>query len=275
MPKTQSTDADRSPPARVISAGLAAGLVAGMFGVGGGVLLVPVLVMALGRPQHVAHATSLVAVTLAAVAGAARFGIDGAVSLLGALLLVSGSILGARVGARLLPKIPERRLTQVFGVVLLVLALRFLVVGASGEGAADGDFVPALTAGRVLAHSLGGFAAGVTSSVLGVGGGVIMVPLLSLGLGYGQHIAEGTSLAVIVPTALTGAQRHARNGYTDWTLGLRLGVAAIVGSTLGASIALGLEPVTLGRAFGVLQATVGVLTLARVRRTAAAKDATA
>lgn len=265
MPATDTAADARATFGKVVAAGLAAGLVAGTFGVGGGVLLVPVLALVLGRPQHVAHATSLVAVTLAALAGAVRFGLDDAVSLLGALALVVGSIAGARLGARLLPRIPERRLRALFGVVLLVLALRFLVVGASGEAAVDGDLVPALTWTTFLAHAVGGFAAGVTSSVLGVGGGVVMVPLLALGLGYGQHVAEGTSLAVIVPTALTGAVRHARNGYTDWALGLRIGLAAVVGSTLGASFALSLDAVSLGRTFGVLQAVVGVLMLWRAR----------
>lgn len=251
----------RAATATVIAAGMAAGLVGGLFGVGGGILLVPVLVFMLGRSQHVAHATSLVAVTLAAVAGAARFGLDGAVSLVGSALLVGGAIVGAQVGARLLPKVSGHRLRQAFGVLLLILAVRFVVVGATDGTAVDGDLVPALSAARALAHVAGGFAAGVTSSMLGVGGGVIMVPLLAIGLGYGQHIAEGTSLAVIVPTALTGAISHARSGYTDWALGLRLGAAAIVGSAIGASVALGLQPAALGRTFGILQAAVGIAIL--------------
>ena len=84
---------------------------------------------------------------------------------------------------------------------------------------------------------------------------------MALGLGYGQHIAEGTSLAVIVPTAATGAWAHARSGYTDWGAGLRLGAGAMVGAALGASLALGLSGATLGRLFGVLQLLTAALML--------------
>ncbi len=250
---------------RVLIAGLAAGLVAGLFGVGGGVLLVPAIAIWLGRPQHVAHATSLVAVTMAAAIGAARFALDDAVSLLGAAALLLGSLLGARLGADLLPHIPEQRLRRGFGVVLLLLAVRFVLAGSGGDGSIAGGTVPDLTAATVAVHALGGLAAGVLSSTLGVGGGVLMVPLLVLGLGYGQHVAEGTSLAVIVPTALLGARRHARNGFTDWALGFRLGIGALAGSWLGASLALDLAPDDLARGFGVLLAAVGALTLHRGR----------
>lgn len=246
--------------------GLAAGLVAGMFGVGGGILLVPLLVLVLGRPQHVAHATSLVAVTLAASAGVARFAIGGSVAVTGGIVMAVGAVAGAGLGAALLPKVEEGALRIVFAVALIGLALRFVLVGASGDAAAAGDFVPDLTLTMLALHALGGLVAGVASSVLGIGGGAVMVPLLVIGFGYGQHVAEGTSLAIIVPTALTGAIAHHRNGYTEWPVGLKLGVASVAGSLLGASIALALSPVTLGRLFGGLQLVVGVLMLNDIRR---------
>lgn len=240
--------------------GLASGLIAGLFGVGGGVLLVPLQVLVLGSAQHVAHATSLVAVTLAAAVGVARFAVEGAVHLPGAAALAAGAVVGARIGAVLLPRISDRRLRAVFGAVLLVLSVRFLLAPGSATAAAD-MAVPDLDATMIAAHVVGGLVAGVTSSVLGVGGGVVMVPLMALGLGYGQHIAEGTSLAVIVPTAATGAWAHARSGYTDWRAGLRLGVGAMAGAALGASVALGLSGATLGRLFGALQVLTAALML--------------
>jgi len=250
----------------VIAAGLAAGMIAGLLGVGGGILLVPVLALVLRRPQHVAHATSLVAVTMAALAGSARFAVDGAVAWPGAAVLAVGAILGAWLGAALLPRMSESGLRRAFGGVVLLLALRFLVFGGSGgEGATDGLFRPDLDPGLVLLHLGGGLAAGVLSSVLGVGGGIIMVPLMALAFGYGQQVAEGTSLAVIVPTAATGALSHARSGYTDWRLGLRLGAAALLGSFSGATLALGLTATALARVYGGVQVIVAALML-RSRR---------
>lgn len=248
-----------------VGGGLAAGTVAGLFGVGGGILLVPILVLVLRRTQHDAHATSLVAVTMGALAGVARFGLDGSVALAGGLALAAGAIAGARLGARLLPRIPEQRLRRLFVAALAILAVRFLLVGASGEAAVAGDVTPDLTAAQLALHAVGGVLAGTVSSVLGVGGGIVNVPLLVLGFGYGQHVAEGTSLAVIVPTALTGAVSHHRSGYTDWGLGVRLGAGSVLGAVLGAQLALSLSPVTLGRLYGGLQVVVAVLMLRRSR----------
>lgn len=242
-----------------LAGGLAAGLVSGLFGVGGGVLLVPVLVLVLRRHQHEAHATSLVAVTMGAVAGLLRFAGGDSVSLAGAAAVAVGAVAGARLGAGWMPSIPERRLRQLFAGVLLVLAVRFLLVGA--EPGTAGTAAPELDAVLLGLHGLGGIAAGVVSSLLGVGGGIINVPLLVIAFGYGQQVAEGTSLAIIVPTAATGAWAHHRNGYTDWATGARLGAGAVVGGVLGASLALSISPTTLGRLFGVLQVAVGVLML--------------
>lgn len=247
--------------ATAVGGGLVAGAAAGLFGVGGGVLLVPLLVLLLKRSQHVAHATSLVAITLAAITGTARFALDGSVAWAGGAAVAVGAIAGARFGARFLPKLSESGLRRLFAVALLVLAARFLLVGASGEAALAGDVTPALSPLMLTLHVIGGLAAGMTSAVLGVGGGIIMVPLLVLGFGYGQHIAEGTSLAVIIPTAMTGAWAHHRNGYTDWTIGAQLGLSSVLGSLAGASLALSLDPVTLGRLYGGLQLVVAMLML--------------
>lgn len=248
-----------------VAGGLAAGLIAGLFGVGGGVLLVPVLVLLLGRDQHVAHATSLVAVTLAAAAGAARFGFDGAIAWPGAVAMGIGAVGGARIGAHVMDRVPAARLRQVFAALLVLLSLRFLLSGGGASGV-DGA-VPDLHAGLVAAHLAVGVLGGIVSASLGVGGGVINVPALTLLFGYGQHVAEGTSLAVIVPAALAGAISHARNGYTEWRLGLALGVSAVVGAVGGASVALGLDAAVLTRLFGSLLAVVALLLVRQEART--------
>lgn len=253
------------PPVNTVVAllgGLAAGLVAGLFGVGGGVLLVPFLVLLLRQPQHVAHATSLVAVTLAAASGVVRFGTDGSVAIVGALALAVGAVVGARVGATFLPKLTDSKLKRIFGLVMVLIALRFLI---AGDSSGAGDTVPDMDVLTVVLHVVGGLVAGVTSSVLGVGGGVILVPVMVMAFGYGQHIAEGTSLAVIVPTAATGAISHHRNGYTDWRLGLTIGAGSLAGGWLGAHVALGLAPSTLARLFGVLLVITAFLMLRKAK----------
>lgn len=119
-----------------------------------------------------------------------------------------------------------------------------------------------------------GLVAGLVSSGLGVGGGVVLVPALVLAFGLPQHLAEGTSLAVIAPTALLGAWRHARRGATDWRLGLVIGAGGVVGALLGAPLALALPAAALGRLFGAFLLLTGarMLQSARQRRRPATSD---
>jgi uncharacterized membrane protein YfcA len=240
-------------------AGSLVSLAAGLFGVGGGTLLVPVLVLILHRAQHVAHATSLVAILFAAVSGGVRFALDDAVSWDTVAIVAVAAIGGAQLGARFLPRMTDSGLKRLFGVVLLLVGVRFLLAG-SGT-AATATSVPDLELATALGYLALGLAAGISSAVLGVGGGVILVPVLVVVFGFGQHIAEGTSLAIIVPTALSGAIAHHRSGYTDWSLGGVLGVAGVVGGALGAQVALGLDPDTLARGFGGLMVLVSGLML--------------
>jgi uncharacterized membrane protein YfcA len=97
---------------------------------------------------------------------------------------------------------------------------------------------------------IGGFAIGVTSGVVGIGGGVLMVPLMVLGFGFPQHLAQGTSLAAIIPTAAVGAATHQRQGNVLWRAALLVGAAGVVGAVAGALVALSIPRDVLGRVFG-------------------------
>lgn len=243
--------------------GVTGGAVGAAFGVGGGLVFVPLLALVLRRGQHVAHATSLVAIILPATVAAARYGFAGEVAWPAALVLTGGTLTGVAVGAQLLPRVSEAWLRAGFATLVGLIGLRMLIVG--GAAASTGGGSAALSAADAALLAAGGFVAGVESSLLGVSGGIIIVPFLVLLLGYSQHLAEGTSLAVIVPTVLVGAARHARNGYTEWGLGLRLGACAALGAFLGADVALSLREHVLRRAFGALLVVVAALVVVRGR----------
>ena len=102
-----------------------------------------------------------------------------------------------------------------------------------------------------------GFATGVLSALFGVGGGLVMVPLMVLVLGLGQHVAEGTSLLVIVPTAVAGVIVHSRRGYVSFKHAAMLAAGGIVGAYGGAELALRLQAGTLRRAFAVFLLLMG------------------
>jgi uncharacterized protein len=246
---------------RSLALGAVAGVLAGLFGVGGGVILVPGMVLLMRLPQHVAHATSLVAILVTAPFAVLGFALDGSVAYAAGGATAFGVVVGAVAGAGLMHRISPTRLRQGFAVLLLLVAVRMLLP-VSGEGtalaAADDPVALAL-------YALLGLAAGVLSALMGVGGGVIMVPAFVLLFGLSQHTAEGTSLLVIVPTALMGAYRHARNGYTRWRTGLLIGVGGAAGGLLGAQIALALPAQTLQQLFAGFLVLTGVRMLLRSR----------
>jgi uncharacterized protein len=110
----------------------------------------------------------------------------------------------------------------------------------------------------VVALEVGaGVVVGVVSALFGVGGGTILVPFMVLVLGFGQHLAEGTSLAVIIPTAAVGAAAHRGRGYVSLRHGLILGAGGVLGSLLGVQLALGLDASALQSLFGVSMVILG------------------
>jgi uncharacterized protein len=107
---------------RLGAIGLAGGLFSGLLGVGGGVVMVPLLVLWGGYGQRDAHAVSLGAIIPISAAGVLTFGVAGEIRVWEALALAGGSIAGAQVGARFLARADERKLKLAFGAFLLVVA---------------------------------------------------------------------------------------------------------------------------------------------------------
>ncbi|HET8653090.1 MAG TPA: TSUP family transporter [Gaiellaceae bacterium] len=103
-----------------------------------------------------------------------------------------------------------------------------------------------------------GVATGVLAGLLGVGGGILLVPFLVLAVGASQHEAEATSLLVILPTALAGSLALRRREVGDLPIALALGSVGAVGAAMGALLALSLPADVLRSAFAILLAVVGL-----------------
>lgn len=108
--------------AGIVLSGLVAGFMSGLLGVGGGVVMVPLLVFIASFTQHGAHATSLAAVIAIGAVGATTFAVDGEIDLGIAVFLAVGSLFGAPLGARLMHRIPEVSLKIAFGVLMILVA---------------------------------------------------------------------------------------------------------------------------------------------------------
>jgi uncharacterized membrane protein YfcA len=105
---------------------------------------------------------------------------------------------------------------------------------------------------RDLLAALGGFAVGLVSGTAGIGGGVLLVPLMVIGFAFSQHVAQGTSLAAVIPTAVVGAATHDRRGNVDRPAALWLGVSGAVGAAGGALLAVHLPREVLARLFALI-----------------------
>jgi uncharacterized membrane protein YfcA len=113
-----------------------------------------------------------------------------------------------------------------------------------------------------------GLVAGALAASLGVGGGIVYVPALVTLFAFAQHEAQGTSLAVIIPTALLAATIHGRAGRVDWRTAILLGCGGIIGGLLGAGTALSLEAPVLRRMFAVFLIVMAIRMLRRTTRAA-------
>lgn len=246
--------------------GLATGLMSGLMGVGGGIVMVPLMTALLGVSQHKAHGTSLAVIVFTAISGALTYlwqahlkgaNLLGSMSLATYLLiaveLTAGSMVGARIGALLMNRIPARELRMLFGVFLFFAALRLLLPLPTSSGTFTGTS-PAAVAGVVLI----GLVAGILSGIMGVGGGVVMVPAMVLLLGMIQQPAQGISLLVIIPTAIVGAQTHLYKGNVVTSIVPWIALTAIVTAIAGSLLANMLPAKTLTQVFGVFLVVVSI-----------------
>lgn len=118
----------RLPRSLLLAAiGLGAGVMSGMFGVGGGIIMVPAMVLLVGISQQRASATSLASIVPIAAVGALMFGRADSVDLPGALVLAVGSIIGVQIGTRLMSRVGDDRLRIGFAIFMIAIALVMLL----------------------------------------------------------------------------------------------------------------------------------------------------
>lgn len=260
----------RAGLARAAAVGLVAGFLSGMFGVGGGILIVPALVLALAFDQKLAHGTSLAAVLPIAASGLVAYIVDDKVDWPVAAALAAGAVAGAVIGTHVLHLLPQRAVAIAFAVLLLATAARLLLDNSTAEGRGE------LTIAGIALLVVIGVATGVLAGLLGVGGGIIMVPAMVVLFGIPGSIARGTSLAVILPTSIMGTLRNRKRGNADLRVAAAVGLAGVVSSFPAGLIATRLDETLSNVLFAILLLVVATLMLwglARERRSATADAA--
>jgi uncharacterized membrane protein YfcA len=218
--------------------GLTAGLLSGLFGVGGGTLIVPLLVLMMRFDQRLAAGTSLTAIVPTATVGVISYALSGSVAWIAALILAAGAVVGAQLGSRLMPRISQRALRWGFVAFLLVVLVSVFVVIPSREA------VFQLSWANAIGLALVGMLTGVIAGLIGVGGGVIIVPALMVLFGTSDLVAKGTSLMMMIPTAVSGTIGNLRHRNVDLVGAGIIGLSACTMTALGAWLATLIDPVT-------------------------------
>ncbi len=230
--------------------GFVAGVLSGLFGVGGGTVTTPAVNVLLGGTAIQAVATPLPVIFPTALVGAYTYAHAGEVSFRAARWASPPGIAGAVGGAAL---------TEVVNPHLLLLVTAALI-GYTAVHVIRGKQAPERPRGTTPGWQYGlvGLAAGLVSGLLGVGGGIVMVPAFTTLLGMPLKRALGTSLVVILVLVVPGTAVHWALGHVDWAIFLVLVIGVVPGARLGAKLALGARERTLRMAVGLFLLAVGI-----------------
>lgn len=195
----------------LVVTGLGVGFTTGLLGVGGGFILVPIiyfLLLHVGvEPTlaiRMAFGTSLAIILPTAISSAYGHYRKNQVDVKAALYCGVAGFLGGLTGGYVAAHTPGNVLTIIFGVIMLVVALRLLFSDDNPDGKKKVD--------NILLLLVVGFIAGVTSGLIGVGGGIILIPAMVLLMGFTMKEASGTSSAFIIITSMGGIISYIFNG---------------------------------------------------------------
>ncbi|MGI0004049.1 MAG: sulfite exporter TauE/SafE family protein [Candidatus Nitrosotenuis sp.] len=218
----------------LISLGFIAGIVGSIVGLGGGIIIVPVLTF-LGVAPTVASSSSLFAAFSNSIASTTSYAkqkrIDYKIGLRLGLMSIPGTVLGAFVSADVTPALFK----ILFGMVLIG-ACFYLFIKRNVEHKQNGISRQIMAASAALS-----FFAGILSSFFGIGGGIIFVPLMIVGLGLLVKNATATSQLILLFSSASGMITHSVLGHSDFGYALLLSVGAFGGGLVGARLSLDLK----------------------------------
>lgn len=277
--------------------GLFIGYVAGMFGVGGGFLLTPTLMFLFGVPAPIAVGSSLCQNVGASLASFLRYRALGRGEPRVSLVMIGGSMMGVDAGTRLLARLsgglqwrmPNGTLAPAADIVLYALFIVLLSLTAAytfteawralrdpsprGDATRPGPLVtrvrippyidlPGVGLERVSVPMMAymGFVLGVASGVMGIGGGVLFVPILLYGFGLSMRNAAATGVLLAFVTASLGTVSQAMRGFVSLPLAMAILVGSSVGTQLGAITTHVLPNRVLRLIFAVLVAATALMT---------------
>lgn len=241
----------------LIATGLIGGLLAGFFGVGGGIIMVPLLLVWAGIDQRRAQATSLLAIAPAAIIGSTSYAMGGIFPILPALLVSAGALVGAQLGALLLRRLSLGWLRWLF--IVFVAGMSVLVIFTIPDRGVALSLSWAVSAALVGI----GVVMGASAGLFGIGGGIIVIPTLMVFFGVGDLEAKGLSLLAMAPAALSGSWSHLKHGVASIRDGLWVAGGALVATPLGSLGAFWIPEHLANPLFGAFGLAIALLLTVR------------
>lgn len=237
--------------------GAALGFFGGLFGIGGGVIAIPVLVIGFGMEQQMAQGTALVMMVPNLLIAWWRYQRHTPVAWPAMLMIGLSATLTTWAVAGFASKLDPLLLRVLFSVFIGLLAVRMLVFQRRSPAS-----------GEVLAPSLSrlagvGMLGGASMGLLGMGGGLVSTPILVAWCAIRQSVAQSLSLALVAPSSIVALSTYAAANHVDWVLGLPLALGGLSSVSAGVRLAHRLSEKGLRQAFGsILLATACWMLLA-------------
>lgn len=236
--------------------GILVGLLGALLGIGGGMVIVPLLVFAWDYEPQLAIGTSVLVVLMNAVSGTWGYIRQKKVCVDAALKFAVATIPGAFLGSYAAEYLQGRLFYLVFGAFFVLAAINMYRKASKNAAGKTAGVVPEVYNWKLgVLCSVG---VGFLASILGIGGGIVHVPFMVYVLNFPVHVAIATSTCILAVSSLAGLVSHAMLGHIVWISGLAIGAGAFVGAQGGVALAQRLQSGILMKLASVLVLITGI-----------------
>jgi len=235
-----------------------------MTGVGGGIFIVPILTFFYaGFAMNNATGTSLTTIIFTAIASAINYAKQRRIYYKTGLILIITTAPGAYLGAWVAEIMEERLLGLVFGVFLILVATRMLISvvrrrtqDKTGTAMTDEELVKS---GKIIVIGAGlSFFGGFASGLLGIGGGTLIVPIMTIAMGMPIHLATATSMFTMIFTSISGVAKYYQASLINFPVALLFATGTVIGAQVGAYTSKKISGRNLSLIFGIMLIVAGV-----------------
>ena len=253
----------------ILILGVLAGVLSGLFGIGGGIIMVPSLIAVFGMDMLNANATSLAAMLLpVGVLGVIAYYKSGYVNVRNALWISAGLLVGSFFGAEMAVAVDVKILSKLYAALLLYVAVGYLDIPSLLKRRKGEAVEPTpITAEKHYAAWLfiiTGIAAGVIAGLFGKGGGLVIVPILIRFFHYNTKAATATSLTALqLPVGLPSVIVYAEAGYMNWLYAGLMAFGIVVGVFFGTKLAIRLPSTMFKKVYAFFLLGVSVYMIAK------------